>query len=464
MVLATGVALSLVAAACGGDDDDTAEPATTQAPATTVAPATTEAPATTTGGETTTTAEPAADAFAIDDADCPDDAKAELAAAAPIKIAFIGPQTGPLAGFGLIAAGLKAQFDKINTEENGIGGHKLELLVKDDAYDAGKSKPLAQEAIDSDKITVSLLQVGTPNVAAVRDLYEESCTPQAFVGTGFPAWGDPKNYQFTTGGILAYNTEAEIWAEDIAKQTPGAKVGLLVYNNDFGKAYQKAFTAAAAEEGLEVVSEQLHEPTSTLTNEVTTLVAAGPDVIVGATTAGFCGNLAKNARQGGFEGPIYVSATCFSSQFLGTPEVGEAATDVYGVGYLKDPTDPQYADDEAVKTYLADMAKYAPDAKPQISSVATGYNFGSLIIDVLKVADEQGLSRVSLQNAIWNTDTTLPLGYDGAVYRINGNDDAFGAEYGEIRQYVPGAGGAPGTFTNTGRTYDREGETGLYEG
>ena len=44
----------------------------------------------------------------------PGDTTEALADGAPVKIGFIGPQTGPLAAFGVIGQGMKVYFDKIN--------------------------------------------------------------------------------------------------------------------------------------------------------------------------------------------------------------------------------------------------------------------------------------------------------------------------------------------------------------
>jgi len=454
-VMATGLALGLVAVACGDDSGSSSGDTT----GTTAAATTTSAGATTTAAAGSTTSAAAASNFKINESSCPADATADLAAGAPIKLAFVAPQTGPLAGFGIIGEGMKVVFNKAN-EAGGVDGHKIEFITKDDAYDPAKTKTAVQELLEKDKISASILQVGTPNVAAVRADYEKTCTPQAFVGTGFPAWGDPKHFQFTVGGILAYNTEAKMWVEYIKKIKPGAKVAALYYNNDFGKAYQKTFDADAKAAGLTVVASNLHEATSNLTNEVTALLAAGPDIIVGGTTAGFCGTLAKLARGGGFTGPIIVSATCFASQFLGTPEVGAAAKSVFGMAYLKDPNDPQYKNDADSKQYFADVAKYNSSAKPEISSVVTGYVFGTLIMDVLTRAAKDGLSRTDIMNAVWNTNTTLPMGYEGSSATVDGSKDAYVAEYAEAREFIPDT----KTFKGTGEVFDLEGKTGLFAG
>jgi len=117
---ALGLALGLVAAACGddsGSSSDTTAAATTAAAttaaATTAKPADTTAGATTTAKETSTTAaaEPKYEIAADRVSKCPAEATAQPADGAPIKVAFVGPQTGPLAGFGLIAKGLQPVID-----------------------------------------------------------------------------------------------------------------------------------------------------------------------------------------------------------------------------------------------------------------------------------------------------------------------------------------------------------------
>ena len=296
-------ALALVAAACGSDDGGGAS---TEAPSTeaaeTTAAAETAAP--TSEAEATTSAAPAAPAFQVPTDACPPEATTALADGEPIKLAFVGAQTGPLAAFGVIGQGMKVFFDKLNAEEGGIAGHPVEVIAKDDAYDPAKSAPAVQEALEGDKVFASVFQIGTPNVAGTRQLYADACVPQALVGTGFPNWGDPANFPWTLGGIMSYTVESNVWTEFIKEKFPDAtKVALLTFNNDFGKTYKTALEELLPAAGLEIVANVAHEPTSDLSNEVTQLLAAGPDIIIGGTTSTFCTNLMTLARQGGFTGP-----------------------------------------------------------------------------------------------------------------------------------------------------------------
>jgi branched-chain amino acid transport system substrate-binding protein len=63
----------------------------------------------------------------------------------------------------------------------------------------------------------------------------------------------------------------------------------------------------------------------------------------------------------------------------------EALKGVVSVGYMKDPTDPAYADDPAVKDYLAWLQKYVPASDVQSDkSAPNGYIAAQLMAEVLQ--------------------------------------------------------------------------------
>ena len=86
--------------------------------------------------------------------------------------------------------------------------------------------------------------VGTANNLAIRDTLGELCVPNIFAATGSPAWGNP-DYPWTIGSTLSpYTLEAEIFAELLEVEQPGAKVAMLVQDDDFGAAYEEGFEPA----------------------------------------------------------------------------------------------------------------------------------------------------------------------------------------------------------------------------
>ncbi|MEY2426926.1 MAG: branched-chain amino acid transport system substrate-binding protein [Actinomycetota bacterium] len=434
MVAVTLLSLALVASACGDSNSNDDGDAT---------------------GTTTAQSGP----FAVPTANCPAEATTELAAGAPIKLGVTLPQQGPLAAFDAIRVGLKIAFDKVNAA-GGVDGHQIQLIAKNDSYDPGLTDPAVAELIDKEKIFASVGQVGTPNVANTRIRHETSCTPQLAVNTGFPAWGDPANHPWTTGGILAYNTEATIWADFIAKAKPGAKVAQLIFNNDFGKAYEKTFTEQAAKKGLKIVATEHHDATATnVKNQVATMLAARPDYILGGTTSTFCSALMSEvAADTTFKGQTIISSTCASAAAFFVP-IDPKGDGVMVLTSIDDPSDPALAGDEDVKAYKADVAKYGAGANANNTNIAAGWVTGHTAIEILKkaAASDDGLTRASVMNAAWNLDYDAPLLF-GPV-KFDGTKDAYGVESLGFVKYSA----ASHSMKRTDDDFDLQGKTGVYK-
>ena len=261
---------------------------------------------------------------------------------------------------------------------------------------------------------------------------------------------------------MSYGVESNVWAEFIKEKFPDAtKVALLTFNNDFGKTYKTALEELLPAAGLELVANVVHEPTSDLSNEVTQLLAAGPDIIIGGTTSTFCTNLMTLARQGGFTGPILNSYTCQAIEQFMVP-AGEAAANVHTIVQLKDPADPAYAEDENVQQYIADVQQYGAGVDPNIGNVATGYNAAFVITDALTRAAEAegGLTRANLMNAFWSLDLEAPLALGGTA-KVDGTTDAYVAEYGVMAEYDPAA---KSYKVADGVEVDVEGQGGVFSG
>jgi branched-chain amino acid transport system substrate-binding protein len=64
--------------------------------------------------------------------------------------------------------------------------------------------------------------IGTPPNLAVHDPLNDACVPQVYNATGLPKWGDPEDYPWTIGGLLAYNTEARMWCNHISRSSARA--------------------------------------------------------------------------------------------------------------------------------------------------------------------------------------------------------------------------------------------------
>ena len=387
-----------------------------------------------------------------------------------IRIGQTLPQSGALASFGAIGEGMQMYFDFINATDP-IEGKDLVLIAKDDGYEAGRAVANIEEMIDSDDIFAFAHNIGTPINFAIRPITDEACVPQLFNSSGFPFWGDPANYPWTVGNILNYVTETEIWCTDIkANIGENATVAALIMNNDFGKTYQNTLNDSDACAGLEIVSEQVHDPAGAdVTNEMTTLIATGADVFLSGTTSKFCSQSTAVLAASEWRPTTYMSYTCNNLASFFDPvkdAVETLAADDAGpimANSNKICGDPVWADDPKILEIEAILDEYGSVTCAD-GSFSTGILYGEFLVDVLRSAAalEGGLNRVNLMAAVWNADTTNDTLLGGTL-KLDGVNDAYWTESAQLQRVGIGPEGNL-VFEPTGDLVDFEGQGGSFGG
>jgi len=79
------------------------------------------------------------------------------------------------------------------------------------------------------------------------------------------------------------------------------------------------------------------------------------------------------------------------------------------IGWIKDPTDPQWKDDPATKDWLAWMKKYYPDGNVQDANNVFGYTVSQALMQVLKQCGDD-LTRENVMRQVANLkDLELPM-------------------------------------------------------
>lgn len=402
--------------------------------------------------------------------ECPDDWNpTEGVEGDEIGIGMSLPQSGALASFGAIGEGMQMYFDYVN-ENDPIDGKNLVAILADDAYEAGRTVANVEEMIDSGDVFIFAHTIGTPNNVAIRPITDEACVPQIFNSTGFPLWGDPANWPWTVGNILNYATETDIWCADIeANFGEGATVAALIMNNDFGTTYLDTLKNSEACAGIELVSEQLHDPAAPdVTNEMTTLVGTDADVLIAGTTGAFCPQVAASLAASEWRPTFYNSYTCnnLSSFYAPVAEaigtLGESAPILANSN--KVCGDPAWADDAAIQLTEQVLDEYGDGTTCADGSFSTGVLYGQFVEDVVRSAAEMpgGLNRVNLMAAVWNADTTNDNLLGGSL-QLDGVNDAYWTEAAQLQRIVVGDDGSL-SFEATGEVSDFEGQGGSYEG
>jgi branched-chain amino acid transport system substrate-binding protein len=405
--------------------------------------------------------------FKVDLSKCPKDYDVNQGITDKEVRAFLSlPKSGPLAGFGLIADGMNSYFKYIN-DQGGVAGRKVVLDVKDDLYEAAKTKANVTEAIASGKYAALVTTLGTPNNLAIWDDTNKECMPQLLNGTGAAQWGDVDGHPWTTGMQLDYTTEAILWAEWIKAEFPkGAKVAMLTYNNDFGLSYSRGFRVATKGTNIQVVKEEFHEATApNLTNQFTNIDSTLPDVVLVQTTGAFCTQAMAELEKRNFPGKVMLSGTCGSlSQFF-KPLIDQGLTgkDTYILSYLKDINDSEWQADPFVKLVKATLKAQGLD--PNQSTYATGWVFAWYWVELLRLAAtyDGGLNRPNIMLAGRALDKVMPLALPGVTNKMDGLKDAYLNESARVARYKVRDPKELGTWYAQGQVINKEGSLGTYK-
>ncbi len=178
-----------------------------------------------------------------------------------IRIGYVNPTTGPLAGNGEGCDWVVAQMEaylkdhpiKVNGEEKAC-----EIIVYDSESDANKCSELTQKLIEEDNVDM-IIAIQTPNtvipVAEVAERYEIPCIATQSPIDSLANSRDEFNWTYCSFYTLddVYESQRALWTAAGCGVGSGARVGTLFANDADGTAWHELFMKRLAEDGYEVV-------------------------------------------------------------------------------------------------------------------------------------------------------------------------------------------------------------------
>ena len=339
-----------------------------------------------------------------------------------IKIGHINPYSGPASAYGAIGKAIAAYMDKVNAE-GGINGRMLKLISLDDGYNPAKTVEQARKLVEEDEVLLLFQPLGTPPNSAIHKYMNQKKVPQLFVATGATKWGDPKAYPWTMGWQPNYQSEAKIFAAHILATKPNAKIGVLMQNDDYGKDYLKGFKdGLGARAKTMIVSELTYEVTDpTIDSQMVSLKASGADTFFNVTTPKFAAQAIKKAAEIGWKPVHYLNSVSSAAGAVMVPAGAENGVGVITSGYIKDPTDPQWADTPEYKDWLAWMKKYHPQGDLRDNLNVYGYTVTQSLVQTLKQAGNN-LTRANVMKQAASLDMTSPMLLPGIRIKTGPND------------------------------------------
>lgn len=312
---------------------------------------------------------------------------------------------------------------------------KVKWTALDDGYEPPKAVANIRRLVEQDQVFAVFNPLGTANNTAFWDYVNSKGVPDVFVYSGADKfYSDIKGHPWTMGWQVPYPTEGAIYAQYLKAQKPAAKVAVLYQNDDFGKNYLDGFTKAIAGTGITVVAKESYEASDPSTApQVAKLAASGADTFFSAGTQKPTAQAIQAAAAAGWKPTTFVSSVAASIQAVLQPAGLENSKGVLSAAYYKDPSDPAWADDAGMKGYQADMAKYCDRCEPKNNLFVAGFAVAQMMekaIEGMKEPTREGLM-ASVRDL---KDVQIPVLLPGVTMNTSA-DDGYPLEAAQVMQF-----------------------------
>jgi ABC-type branched-subunit amino acid transport system substrate-binding protein len=329
-----------------------------------------------------------------------------------IKIGNIMPYSGPASSYGVIGKTEAAYFNKINAD-GGINGRKITFISYDDAYSPPKAIEQARKLVESDEVLLIFPALGTPSNSAIQKYMNSKKVPQLFVASGATKWGDPKSFPWTMGFQPNYQSEGRVYAKYILEHFPNGRIAVFWQNDDAGKDQFKGLKDGLGDKAGMIIGDKSYEVSDpSIDSQIVALHDSGADIFFSWAAPKGSAQAIRKVGELGWKPTFFLANTATSVAGVLKPAGLQYAKDIISTSYLKDPTDPAWANDPGVNAWRAFMDRYYPDGDKTNANNVYGFVQTEAMAQVLRQCGDN-LTREnvmkqapSLKN--FHTDMMLP--------------------------------------------------------
>ncbi len=344
----------------------------------------------------------------------------------PTEIVLGGdhPFSGPASAYGNIGKGIGVYFDYVN-DHGGVYGRKIKWIDLDDGYNPPQAVQVVHQLVEQDHVFAIFDSLGTEVNTAIRPYLNQNKIPQLFVATGASKWGnDAKQYPWTIGWQPDYQAEAIIYAQDVLRNHPHAKIAVLYQNDDYGQDYVTGLNRGLGSHKNMVVKMASYETTDpNVASQIATLKASGADTLMIFATPKFAIQAMVITAQQSWHPAIYLNNVANAIPYMKAAMKAGGPSAVSGIVttiYLKDPANhARYAGDPGMKQYQEMMTKYLPSADQDDGNYLYGVAIAFTMVDVLKKAGKDLTREKVIAAATHLNEPNNPWAYPGVVIRTS---------------------------------------------
>jgi len=232
----------------------------------------------------------------------------------PIKVGALLAVTGPASFLGAPEARTLEMLAEELNAQGGIGGRKIQLVVKDTGGSPEKAISFAKQLIDEEKVFAIVGPSTSGETMAVKSVAEEGRTILLSCAAAEVIVNPVARYVFKTP---QKDSHAVVKIFQQMRKTGLTRIGVLTSNTGFGKAGKEQIEKLAPEHGIQIALNEVYDKAATdLTAEATKLKGANVQAVLNWSIEPAQSIVLKNVRQLGLAIPIFQSHGFANIQYV----------------------------------------------------------------------------------------------------------------------------------------------------
>ncbi|MGB9629524.1 MAG: ABC transporter substrate-binding protein [Thermodesulfobacteriota bacterium] len=237
--------------------------------------------------------------------------------AQPIKIGAVINLTGPASTWGQYhAKGHRDYINYVNDVKGGIAGRKIDLEIVDHAYKVPEGVKFVKKFCEEKKNMIATWDAGTG--IQIKPIIQEYKIPTINYSTFQGILKPPIDYMYLPFGSYILDSYAVLeYIRSIHKGKDAPKVGLLTYNNVYGRSIHDPSKEYAAKNNINIVTiEEFPPATVDLTTEMLRLKGKGAEYIFMQILPAAVITALKAADKVGYNVPFFGTWTSTDPDFF----------------------------------------------------------------------------------------------------------------------------------------------------
>lgn len=329
-----------------------------------------------------------------------------------IKVGQTIAYSGPASAYGQLGRAEAAYFKFLN-DKGGVNGRKINFISLDDGFSPPKAVEMTRKLVEQDEVALMFGMLGTALNTATRPYLNQQKVPQLFIAAGSDTFASADKYPWTMGWQPTLRGEAAFYALSILASHPGAKIGVLYQDDDFGKELLAGLKDGLAGKDSAIIATASFQATDpTVDSQLITLKGTGADTLMLFTYAKQAAQAIRKIAELGWKPDTYLHLGSASVGATLIPAGLDKSVGIKTAGFIKDTSDPQWANDAELAPFFDWMKKYMPDAKLEDSLNLAGWAYAQTLVQVLRQCGDDLTRENILHQATnlknWRNPALLP--------------------------------------------------------